>query len=291
MRVRWRRPTVATWSSWLNGPIEPRFRTIEGLAIRFAGEDRDDHALLLTRRISVTTVRTLNARARERGPATTSPHAELGRRTGDYRAASSARRRLAGHRSSAVNDRRIDRVAERQRQSWRSRSTAVRAWPHSPTTRSLTRGNSPALRLALSEERGDAAVSSETRPPRLLLFLDPGRSSRSHRHSARPRPRLVARSFRHASDRPHDRTRFRVGTHIPDQSSPVALCAGGEARPALERPGASALLAHEGASLPHLRRLPCSPRKARQASASQRCVSQQAVSGCRRTIRESQRFR
>jgi pimeloyl-ACP methyl ester carboxylesterase len=36
-------------SIWLNGSIEPRFRTIEGLAIRFAeSEDRDDHALLLS---------------------------------------------------------------------------------------------------------------------------------------------------------------------------------------------------------------------------------------------------
>ena len=34
------------WSSTL---IEPRFRTIEGLSIRFAeSEDRDDHALLLS---------------------------------------------------------------------------------------------------------------------------------------------------------------------------------------------------------------------------------------------------
>jgi pimeloyl-ACP methyl ester carboxylesterase len=36
-------------SRWLNGSIEPQFRTIEGLAIRFAeSEDRDDHALLLS---------------------------------------------------------------------------------------------------------------------------------------------------------------------------------------------------------------------------------------------------
>ena len=36
-------------SNWLNGSIEPRFRTIDGLAIRYAeSEDRDDHALLLS---------------------------------------------------------------------------------------------------------------------------------------------------------------------------------------------------------------------------------------------------
>jgi pimeloyl-ACP methyl ester carboxylesterase len=35
-------------STWLNGPIRPRFRTIDGLSIRFAeSEGRDDHALLL----------------------------------------------------------------------------------------------------------------------------------------------------------------------------------------------------------------------------------------------------
>jgi pimeloyl-ACP methyl ester carboxylesterase len=36
-------------STWLNGSIRPQFRTIEGLAIRYAeSEDRDDHALLLS---------------------------------------------------------------------------------------------------------------------------------------------------------------------------------------------------------------------------------------------------
>jgi pimeloyl-ACP methyl ester carboxylesterase len=36
-------------SRWSNGPIQPQFRTIEGLAIRYAeSEDRDDHALLLS---------------------------------------------------------------------------------------------------------------------------------------------------------------------------------------------------------------------------------------------------
>jgi pimeloyl-ACP methyl ester carboxylesterase len=35
-------------SIWSNTPIQPRFRTIDGLAIRFAeSEDRDDHAVLL----------------------------------------------------------------------------------------------------------------------------------------------------------------------------------------------------------------------------------------------------
>ena len=34
---------------WLNGLIRPRFRTVDGLAIRFAeSEERDDHALLLS---------------------------------------------------------------------------------------------------------------------------------------------------------------------------------------------------------------------------------------------------
>jgi pimeloyl-ACP methyl ester carboxylesterase len=36
-------------STWLNGPIKTQFRTIEGLAIRYAeSEDREDHALLLS---------------------------------------------------------------------------------------------------------------------------------------------------------------------------------------------------------------------------------------------------
>ena len=36
-------------SIWLNGPIQTRFRTIDGLSIRFAeSETRDDHALLLS---------------------------------------------------------------------------------------------------------------------------------------------------------------------------------------------------------------------------------------------------
>lgn len=36
-------------STWSNGPIQPQFRTIDGLSIRFAeSEDRDDHALLLS---------------------------------------------------------------------------------------------------------------------------------------------------------------------------------------------------------------------------------------------------
>jgi pimeloyl-ACP methyl ester carboxylesterase len=36
-------------STWLNGSIQPQFRTIDGLAIRYAeSEDRDDHALLLS---------------------------------------------------------------------------------------------------------------------------------------------------------------------------------------------------------------------------------------------------
>jgi pimeloyl-ACP methyl ester carboxylesterase len=36
-------------SVWSNGPIQPEFRTIDGLSIRFAeSEDRDDHALLLS---------------------------------------------------------------------------------------------------------------------------------------------------------------------------------------------------------------------------------------------------
>lgn len=35
-------------SNWLNGSIQTRFRTIDGLSIRYAeSEDRDDHALLL----------------------------------------------------------------------------------------------------------------------------------------------------------------------------------------------------------------------------------------------------
>jgi pimeloyl-ACP methyl ester carboxylesterase len=36
-------------STWLNGPIKTQFRTIEGLAIRYAeSEEREDHALLLS---------------------------------------------------------------------------------------------------------------------------------------------------------------------------------------------------------------------------------------------------
>jgi pimeloyl-ACP methyl ester carboxylesterase len=36
-------------STWLNGSIQPRFRTIDGLSIRYAeSEARDDHALLLS---------------------------------------------------------------------------------------------------------------------------------------------------------------------------------------------------------------------------------------------------
>jgi hypothetical protein len=36
-------------SIWLNGSIQPQFRTIDGLAIRYAESDqREDHALLLS---------------------------------------------------------------------------------------------------------------------------------------------------------------------------------------------------------------------------------------------------
>ena len=36
-------------NTWLNGCIEPRFRTIDGLSIRYAeSEERDEHALLLS---------------------------------------------------------------------------------------------------------------------------------------------------------------------------------------------------------------------------------------------------
>jgi pimeloyl-ACP methyl ester carboxylesterase len=36
-------------NNWLNGYIEPKFRTIDGLSVRYAqSEDRDDHALLLS---------------------------------------------------------------------------------------------------------------------------------------------------------------------------------------------------------------------------------------------------
>jgi len=36
-------------STWLNGSIQPQFRTIDGLSIRFAeSDDRGDHALLLS---------------------------------------------------------------------------------------------------------------------------------------------------------------------------------------------------------------------------------------------------
>ena len=36
-------------STWLNGDIQPQYRAVDGLSIRFAeSEDRDDHALLLS---------------------------------------------------------------------------------------------------------------------------------------------------------------------------------------------------------------------------------------------------
>jgi pimeloyl-ACP methyl ester carboxylesterase len=41
--------TLAVMSRWSSTPIEVRFRTIDGLTIRFAeSEQRDDHALLLS---------------------------------------------------------------------------------------------------------------------------------------------------------------------------------------------------------------------------------------------------
>jgi pimeloyl-ACP methyl ester carboxylesterase len=43
------RTTLAGMSKWSHTPIDPQFRTIDGLTIRFANsEDRDDHALLLS---------------------------------------------------------------------------------------------------------------------------------------------------------------------------------------------------------------------------------------------------
>jgi hypothetical protein len=49
MRSRHLRVTLVGVSRWSNTPIETKFRTIEGLTIRFAeSEDRDDHALLLS---------------------------------------------------------------------------------------------------------------------------------------------------------------------------------------------------------------------------------------------------
>ena len=48
MRARPAQTTLVGMSRWSNTPIETRFRTIDGLTIRFAeSEDRDDHALLL----------------------------------------------------------------------------------------------------------------------------------------------------------------------------------------------------------------------------------------------------
>jgi pimeloyl-ACP methyl ester carboxylesterase len=49
MRALHARRTLVVMSTWSNPPIETQFRTIDGLAIRFAAsEDRDDHALLLS---------------------------------------------------------------------------------------------------------------------------------------------------------------------------------------------------------------------------------------------------
>jgi pimeloyl-ACP methyl ester carboxylesterase len=49
MRALHARRTLVVMSAWSNPPIETQFRTIDGLAIRFAAsEDRDDHALLLS---------------------------------------------------------------------------------------------------------------------------------------------------------------------------------------------------------------------------------------------------
>jgi hypothetical protein len=50
MRALHARVTLTTSvSKWSNTPIQMRFRTIDGLTIRFAeSEDRNDHALLLS---------------------------------------------------------------------------------------------------------------------------------------------------------------------------------------------------------------------------------------------------
>ncbi|MCW3015513.1 MAG: hypothetical protein JWO02_2605 [Solirubrobacterales bacterium] len=49
MRTAARATDTRRVSTWLNGTIQTRFRTIDGLSIRFAeSEDRDDHALLLS---------------------------------------------------------------------------------------------------------------------------------------------------------------------------------------------------------------------------------------------------
>ena len=49
MRVRPARTTLAAVSTWLNGAIQTRFRTIDGLSIRFAeSAGRDEDALLLS---------------------------------------------------------------------------------------------------------------------------------------------------------------------------------------------------------------------------------------------------
>jgi hypothetical protein len=49
MRPRRTHGDTRRMNTWLNGCIEPRFRTIDGLSIRYAeSEERDEHALLLS---------------------------------------------------------------------------------------------------------------------------------------------------------------------------------------------------------------------------------------------------
>jgi pimeloyl-ACP methyl ester carboxylesterase len=49
MRALYARTTLVGVSKWSNAPIETKFRTIDGLTIRYAeSEGRDDHALLLS---------------------------------------------------------------------------------------------------------------------------------------------------------------------------------------------------------------------------------------------------
>ena len=49
MRALYTRTTLVGVSKWSNAPIETKFRTIDGLTIRYAeSEGRDDHALLLS---------------------------------------------------------------------------------------------------------------------------------------------------------------------------------------------------------------------------------------------------
>jgi hypothetical protein len=120
--------------------------------------------------------------------------------------------------------------------------------------------------------------------PRFVLAAGPAcmRTDASNRPPVRPPARPATTLICSPRGRRHRDVQSRgfralvsalLGQPLQGTDLSALVSAGGEARPALERPGTRASLAHEGASLPRLQRLPCSPRKGGRSRRRARFVS------------------